>query len=117
MRGCDFENLLRCKIKDYLMANIEKYIYKNNHKLRLGYTTGSCAAAAAKAAVQMLLTGKQVSYVELMTPKGISLTLEVLDARISGKEASCAIEKDAGDDPDDWSSLWEVRLSIPSLGP
>ena len=82
------------------MANIEKYIYKNNQKLRLGYTTGSCAAAAAKAAVQMLLTGKQVSYVELMTPKGISLTLEVLDARISGKEASCAIEKDAGDDPD-----------------
>lgn len=82
------------------MANIEKYIYKNNQKLRLGYTTGSCAAAAAKAAAQMLLTGKPVSYVELTTPKGISLTLEVLDARISREEVSCAIEKDAGDDPD-----------------
>ena len=82
------------------MANIEKYIYKNNQKMRLGYTTGSCAAAAAKAAAQMLLTGKSVSYVELTTPKGISLTLEVLDARISREEVSCAIEKDAGDDPD-----------------
>ena len=34
---------------------LEKYIYKNNQKMRLGYTTGSCAAGAAKAAVQMLL--------------------------------------------------------------
>lgn len=79
---------------------LDEYIYKNNQKMRLGYTTGSCAAAAAKAAAQMLFSGKQVLYVELMTPKGIGLTLEVLDARISGQEASCAIEKDAGDDPD-----------------
>ena len=79
---------------------LDEYIYKNNQKMRLGYTTGSCAAAAAKAAAQMLLTGKQVSYAELMTPKGINLTLEVLDVQISREEASCAIEKDAGDDPD-----------------
>ena len=77
---------------------LDEYIYKNNQKMRLGYTTGSCAAAAAKAAAQMLLTGKQVSYAELMTPKGINLTLEVLDVQISREEASCAIEKDAGDD-------------------
>ncbi len=81
---------------------LEKYIYKNNQKMRLGYTTGSCAAGAAKAALQMLLTGKPVPYVELTTPKGIRLNLEVLDINIQYSEntVSCAIKKDAGDDPD-----------------
>ncbi|NBK92365.1 cobalamin biosynthesis protein CbiD [bacterium 1XD21-13] len=79
---------------------LDKYVYKNNQKMRLGYTTGSCAAGAAKAAAQMLLTGKPVPYVELMTPKGIRLNLEVLDLCFSKDTASCAIRKDAGDDPD-----------------
>lgn len=79
---------------------MQEYVFKNNKKLRMGYTTGSCAAAAARAAARMLLCGKPVSEVSLMTPKGIRLTLEVLDARISPEEASCAIRKDAGDDPD-----------------
>ena len=79
---------------------LQEYIYKNNQKMRLGYTTGSCAAGAAKAAAKMLLTGRPVPYVELMTPKGIGLNLEVLDIRISGEAASCAVRKDAGDDPD-----------------
>ena len=77
-----------------------EYIFKNNKKLRMGYTTGSCAAAAAKAAACMLLGGKTVPEVELMTPKGIRLNLEVLDARVTAEEVSCAIRKDAGDDPD-----------------
>ena len=79
---------------------MEKYVFKNNKKLRMGYTTGSCAAAAAKAAACMLLGGKTVPEVELMTPKGIRLNLEVLDARVTAEEVSCAIRKDAGDDPD-----------------
>lgn len=81
---------------------LEKYIYKNNQKMRLGYTTGSCAAGAAKAAVQMLLTGKPAPYVELTTPKGIRLYLEVLDTELQFSEGmvTCAIKKDAGDDPD-----------------
>ena len=41
--------------------------------LRLGYTTGSCAAAAAKAAAQMLLSGETVEHVRLMTRRGSSL--------------------------------------------
>jgi cobalt-precorrin-5B (C1)-methyltransferase len=68
--------------------------------LRCGYTTGACAAAAAKAATIMLLSGNPVSSVPLLTPKGISLILDVLDAKINPRSASCAIRKDSGDDPD-----------------
>ena len=79
---------------------LEEYVYRGTQKLRCGYTTGSCAAAAAKAAAQMLLTGKEVSHVTIMTPKGIRLYLEVNDAIITENEVSCCIIKDSGDDPD-----------------
>ncbi len=79
---------------------MEEYIVKNGKKLRLGYTTGSCAAAAAKAAAWMLLTGKRKDKISLLTPKGISLNLDVLDIRMEQKSVACAIEKDGGDDPD-----------------
>lgn len=79
---------------------LDRYMYKNNKKMRMGYTTGSCAAAAAKAAAWMLLGGGVPPEVELMTPKGIALRLEVLDPKLTAGEASCAIRKDAGDDPD-----------------
>ena len=76
------------------------YVIKNNKKLRYGYTTGSCAAAAAKAAARMLLTGETVENVDLMTPKGILLHLEILDIHKGEEEVSCAVRKDGGDDPD-----------------
>ena len=79
---------------------LDQYVYKNNKKMRMGYTTGSCAAAASKAAAWMLLHGQILPEVELMTPKGIGLHLEVLDPKLSKGEVSCAIRKDAGDDPD-----------------
>lgn len=79
---------------------MEQYIYKNHQRLRYGYTTGSCAAAAAKAAAYMLLSGKKPSHVELMTPKQIPLHLEVLDAVMTEDAAGCSIRKDGGDDPD-----------------
>ena len=68
--------------------------------LRCGYTTGACAAAAAKAATAMLLTGEPAPTVSLSTPKGILLTLDVLDAQFGSNFARCAIKKDSGDDPD-----------------
>lgn len=78
---------------------MEEYIVKGGKKLRLGYTTGSCAAAAAKAAAFMLLTGRRMERVTLLTPKGIRLELPVREITM-GPEVSCAIEKDSGDDPD-----------------
>ncbi len=78
----------------------EYFILKDNKKLRYGYTTGSCAAAAAQAAVRMVLSKEGVDVVRLSTPKGIVLFLEPVDVVREETAVSCAIQKDAGDDPD-----------------
>lgn len=79
---------------------MELFVEKEGKRLRLGYTTGSCAAAAAKAAAWMLLTGRRKERVQIVTPKGVELDLQVLDTCIRPDRVSCAIEKDSGDDPD-----------------
>ena len=76
------------------------YSIVNNKKMRFGYTTGSCATGAAKAAALMLFTGKEQKYVSFMTPKGILLHLEILHITRGDGWVSCAVKKDAGDDPD-----------------
>ncbi len=77
-----------------------RYVTQAGKRLRCGYTTGSCAAAAAKAAALMLLTGQPLSTIDLMTPKGVTLTLDIVNASMCDGSASCAVRKDAGDDPD-----------------
>ncbi|MGN0696336.1 MAG: cobalt-precorrin-5B (C(1))-methyltransferase CbiD [Oscillospiraceae bacterium] len=84
---------------------MSEYIYRDGERLRCGYTTGSCAAAAAKAAAQMLLSGEIVSEAVLTTPVGTVLTLEILDIKRTGSCVSCAVRKDGGDDPDVTSGL------------
>lgn len=85
---------------------MEEYVTKDGKRLRMGFTTGSCAAAAAKAAAWMLLTGKERGEISLTTPKGIELSLPVLDIRREGETVSCAIQKDSGDDPDVTGGAW-----------
>ena len=79
---------------------MEQYVIKDGKSLRLGYTTGSCATAAAKAAARMLLTGEAVDTVSIVPPKGIPLKLEVLETAMNPEKVRCAIRKDGGDDPD-----------------
>ena len=76
------------------------YVTKNGKTMRCGYTTGACAAGAAGAAAEMLLTGMPVGRVDMDTPKGIRLRLDILDAEIGPDFARCAVQKDSGDDPD-----------------
>ena len=76
------------------------YVVRKQKKLRFGYTTGSCAAGAARGAAELLLGEDEIGEVELMTPKGILLHLELLDMKRDENAASCAVRKDAGDDPD-----------------
>jgi len=68
--------------------------------MKIGFTTGSCAAAAAKAATFMLLSGKVKNNITITTPKGIDFHAEILDIRRDGEKVSCAVRKDGGDDPD-----------------
>lgn len=76
------------------------FTLKDGKKLRCGYTTGSCAAAAAKAAACMLLSQKTVSMVRIETPSGTILELEPEDIMFQSDAVQCAVRKDAGDDPD-----------------
>ncbi|KHS58887.1 MULTISPECIES: cobalt-precorrin-5B (C(1))-methyltransferase CbiD [Terrisporobacter] len=79
---------------------MEEYVYIDGKKYRRGYTTGSCAAAAAKASVHMLFTNKKIENINIDTPKGIPLTLKVKNIELKDKSAVCSIEKDGGDDID-----------------
>lgn len=81
------------------MSN-NRIVWKNQQKLKSGYTTGSCAAAAAKAAAHMLFAGETVPQISLMTPAGILLYLDVEQIQKGTGWVSCAVRKDSGDDPD-----------------
>ena len=76
------------------------FVIKDGKRLRCGYTTGSCAAGAAKAAAKMLVSGSEISSIDIMTPSGVELELQVGKPCINREFASCCIVKDAGDDPD-----------------
>ncbi|HWJ75690.1 MAG TPA: cobalt-precorrin-5B (C(1))-methyltransferase [Kaistia sp.] len=68
--------------------------------LRRGWTTGSCAAAAAKAAYTALLTGEFPDPVEIPLPRGGRTGFTLAQTRLQAGAASAGIIKDAGDDPD-----------------
>lgn len=68
--------------------------------MRIGFTTGSCAAAAAKAATYMLLTGKEKTTIQIITPKGIAFDAEIKNITRKDESVACSVTKDGGDDPD-----------------
>jgi cobalt-precorrin-5B (C1)-methyltransferase len=72
----------------------------NGRLLRRGYTTGSCAAAAAGAAAWMLLAQSKRETYSLVTPGGITLNLTIRNQNFDRNSASCAVQKYSGDDPD-----------------
>ena len=110
-------------------------------ELAKGFTTGTCAQAATKAAMQMLFTGEKVEHVQVELPQGEKLQLDIMDIQrgyksgqerdgkyADGKEASnlaytdrelpvmvsCAVKKNSGDDPDITNGVLvysEVRIS------
>ena len=78
----------------------EHYIRSGQKWLRQGYTTGTCAALAAAGATRFLLTGSPPQTAALVTPKGLEVEAPLLRQALKGDCASCAVEKDGGDDPD-----------------
>ena len=84
--------------------------------MRKGFTTGSCAAAAGKAAAWMLLGGGRKEKIEIDTPAGIRYSAEIEDISVRENAVSCAVRKDSGDDPDvtDGALIYaEVSYSAP----
>jgi len=84
---------------------MQDYVVVNGRKFRKGYTTGSCAAAAAKAAVAMLVSGNPLENISIDTPAGTRLNLAVNDVMFYEHSVRCSIVKDGGDDPDITSGL------------
>lgn len=68
--------------------------------MKRGFTTGSCAAAASKAAAFMLLSGNRKSNITIDTPAGIRYSPQIENIDIGSHYASCAVRKESGDDPD-----------------
>jgi cobalt-precorrin-5B (C1)-methyltransferase len=67
---------------------------------REGFSTGSCASAAAKAATLALVTGNRPDTVEIDLPIGRRVRFTVEQCHLEGDRARASIIKDAGDDPD-----------------
>jgi cobalt-precorrin-5B (C1)-methyltransferase len=69
--------------------------------LRTGYTTGTCAAAATKAALSILVNGEKLSRVNVSLPKDKQITIDIAWIKHEGdKSVTAAVIKDGGDDPD-----------------
>lgn len=68
--------------------------------LKTGYTTGTCATAATKAALMALLSGDPEKQVSITLPNGEWMMIALERVELNGAEASACVIKDAGDDPD-----------------
>ncbi len=86
--------------------------------MKSGYTTGTCAAIAAKAAAKMLLRQRPVVAEHIITPSGKRIETEILFARYDALSAKCAVKKNSGDDPDItngvlvWAEVTKERYGI-----
>ena len=78
----------------------EHYVRSGDRMLRCGYTTGTCAALAARGAAELLLGGTAPAEIELLTPKGLTVQVAPVLCRLEEGAAVCGVRKDAGDDPD-----------------
>lgn len=78
----------------------EEYIVQSGEKLRLGYTTGTCAVATTTAACEALKENREIDIVKVQVPAGYELILEVREIYREKNTAAYSIIKDAGDDPD-----------------
>ncbi|MDH5298736.1 MAG: cobalt-precorrin-5B (C(1))-methyltransferase [Desulfobulbaceae bacterium] len=89
-------------------------------RLRSGYTTGACAAAAAKAATMALLTGEIPARVEIPFPDGSRVGFALCRCQVNGdgdrRQGLASVVKDAGDDPDVTNGAEIVAVARRSLG-
>ena len=82
-----------------LRKTIEKLL-PSFFELKTGYTTGTCATAATKAALMALLSTKITDKVSITLPNGEQVMIPIDSTRIGVGEVTSTVVKDSGDDPD-----------------
>ncbi|PWI32253.1 cobalt-precorrin-5B (C(1))-methyltransferase [Vibrio albus] len=78
----------------------QDYVWHRGKAYRKGYTTGSCATAAAKVAALMVMRQQLIHQTSIVTPSGVALNLSIENASLNATEAVAAVRKDGGDDVD-----------------
>ncbi len=86
-------------------------IIKKGRKLQAGYTTGTCAQAAAKAAALYLFTGKKQDFIEVEIPAGKLLKIKIKSLEKYNDYAECSVIKESGDDPDVTNGI-EIKAAV-----
>ena len=81
-------------------AGQDRYVSVGAKLMRCGLTTGTCAAAATRAAAELLLSRQTLPAVSVELPSGTHAVIAVEGHTLDGSSASCWVRKDAGDDPD-----------------
>ena len=79
--------------------------------LRFGWTTGTCATAAAFAAYRAMVSGEFPDTVAVDTPSGKTAELEIASTASEDGRFTASVVKDAGDDPDVTHGA-EIRVTI-----
>lgn len=79
--------------------------------MRLGFTTGTCVVAAAKAAIEALEKRETIHLVEVRVPAGDVLAIDVYEHLRSDSTATYSVIKDSGDDPDITNGM-EIFVTI-----
>ncbi|MFB5620913.1 MAG: cobalt-precorrin-5B (C(1))-methyltransferase [Nitrosopumilus sp.] len=69
-------------------------------KLKTGYTTGSSATAASKAALLSIINQKKIEIVEILLPKKSYIQIPIHSCHFESDKAKCSVIKNGGDDPD-----------------
>jgi cobalt-precorrin-5B (C1)-methyltransferase len=69
-------------------------------KLRTGFTTGTSATAAAKAAILSILKQTKIDNIEVKLPKGNLIKIPIYSCKFEQENSRCSVIKDGGDDPD-----------------
>jgi cobalt-precorrin-5B (C1)-methyltransferase len=96
---------------------------QNQPVWRTGFTTGSCAAAAAKAAAETLIRQQPVEHTRITLPDGTPAIFKIVNNRCDPHSAQCSVIKDAGDDPDITNGCeicaavsWDIQPGIKIYG-
>ncbi|MDH3204650.1 MAG: cobalt-precorrin-5B (C(1))-methyltransferase [Nitrosopumilus sp.] len=76
------------------------YVKEEKIKLKRGYTTGSSATAAAKAALLSIINQQTIENIDILLPKRSSIQIPILSCEFERNKAKCSVIKDGGDDPD-----------------